>query len=53
LESEDCRNLLEENSKCRSKLLIGKLNQLIKEIHQNEEDCDDELSEIPEEEQED
>ena len=53
LESEDCRNLLEENSKCRSKLLIGKLNQLIKEIHQNEEDCDDELSEIPEEEEED
>jgi len=52
LESEDCGNLLEENSKCSSKLLIEKLNQIIKEIHQNEEDCDDELSEIPEEEEE-
>ena len=52
LESEDCGNLLEENFKCSSKLLIEKLNQIIKEIHQNEEDCDDELSEIPEEEEE-
>ena len=52
MESEDCGNLLEENSKCRAKLLIEKLNQIIKEIHQNGEDCDDELSEIPEEEEE-
>lgn len=53
LESEDCRNLLEEKSKCKLKLLTGKLNKLIKEIHQNEEDCDDEISDVPEEEEED
>ena len=51
LESDDCKNLLEENSKCKLKLLVGKLNQLIKEIHQNEDDCDEEISEIEEEEE--
>ena len=38
--------LFEENSKCIIKMLINKLNSLIKEIHQKEDDSELEIPEI-------
>ena len=46
LEGEDCKELFEENSKCIIKMLINKLNSLIKEIHQKEDDSELEIPEI-------
>ena len=46
LEGDECKELFEENSKCKIKMLIDKLNSLIKEIHQKEDDSENEIPEI-------
>lgn len=48
-EDEQIKNLLEDNSQCKVKMLIDKLNSLIKEIHATEEDSELEVPEILEE----
>lgn len=46
LEGDECQKLFEENSKCKIKMLLNKLNLLIKEIHQKEDDSEIEIIEI-------
>ena len=46
LEGEECKELFEENSKCKNKILIDKLNLLIKEIHEKEDDSELEIQEL-------
>ena len=46
LEGENCKKLLDECSQCKVNLLLNKLNSLIKEIHQKEEDSESEIPEI-------
>ncbi len=46
LEGENCKELFDEYSQCKVNLLINKLNSLIKEIHQKEEDSEIEIPEI-------
>ena len=48
LEGDECKDLFEENSKCKIKMLINKLNLLIKEIHQKEDDSELEIEIINE-----
>lgn len=46
LEGEKCKELFDKYSQCKVNLLLNKLNSLIKEIHQKEEDSESEIPEI-------
>ena len=46
LEGEKFKELFDEYSQCKVNLLLNKLNSLIQEIHQKEEDSETEIPEI-------